>query len=247
MISAEQLLLDLKELGVCSGDVLLVHSSFKSIGHMEQGADTIIAALRQALGDDGTLCMPALSYNFVDAKQPVFHLQETASCVGYLCEYFRQLPGVVRSKHPTHSVCAIGAQAEALCSEHHLDPTPGGAHSPFVKMRDCGGKILMLGCGLGPNTTMHAIEELVGAPYLFSGDEIEYQLEDNNAETITYIGKRHAVFDQHYQKIAKHLGDPDLRWCNIGEASSFLIDCRALWQEASKLMEEDAYYFNKLP
>ncbi|MFP6646122.1 MAG: AAC(3) family N-acetyltransferase, partial [Candidatus Latescibacterota bacterium] len=46
---------------------------------------------------------------------------------------------------------------------------------PLRKLRDLGGQLLFLGCGLRPNTSMHGVEELVEPPYLF-GDDITYTL-----------------------------------------------------------------------
>ena len=60
-------------------------------------------------------------------------------------------------------------------------------HSPFCILPEVQGYIIMLGCGLGPNTTMHAVEELVMLPYLF-GSEITYtlKLQDGTERVKTY-------------------------------------------------------------
>lgn len=50
-----------KELGVTQGDIVLVHSSLKSMGHVEGGAETVIGGFMEAVGADGTLVMPTLS------------------------------------------------------------------------------------------------------------------------------------------------------------------------------------------
>ena len=60
--SFEKITKDLRSLGVKAGDVLLVHSSLSSMGHVEGGAETVIAALRAVLGEEGTLMLPTLSY-----------------------------------------------------------------------------------------------------------------------------------------------------------------------------------------
>ena len=52
---------DARRLGVKAGDVLLVHSSFKSLGAPEASPADLIDGLIKAL-DGGTLVMPALSY-----------------------------------------------------------------------------------------------------------------------------------------------------------------------------------------
>lgn len=133
----DEMVRDLRELGVRPGDVLLVHSSFSSLGGIAPG--DAIGALLEALGAEGTLVLPALSYRDVTRQSPAFDVAATPSCVGFLTEYFRTLvPGVVRSVHPTHSCCAKGARAEEVTRDHYLDHTPVGPNSPFRKLQDMG-------------------------------------------------------------------------------------------------------------
>jgi len=77
---------DLGALGVTRGDTVLVHASLSSLGRVEGGTETVIAAILQALGDEGTLLMPALSYEFVTPENPVFDVRETPCNVGALPE-----------------------------------------------------------------------------------------------------------------------------------------------------------------
>ena len=89
------------------GDVLLVHSAMKPLGG-GRWLRRRAPALRAVLTEQGTLLLPALSYTTVTPEQPVFSVQETPSCVGKLSEAFRTASGMLRSVHPTHSVCAAG-------------------------------------------------------------------------------------------------------------------------------------------
>lgn len=172
----EQIAEDLLHLGVRPGGLLLVHSSYKSLGTVPGGIQTVIEGLLDALGAEGTLLMPALSWENVTRERPVFNVRTTPSCVGAIPEYFRQLDGTLRSMHPTHSVSGQGPLCETLFEGHGLDSTPCGPHSPFAKLKDYGGQVLMLGCGLFHNTSVHAIEEAAGAPYLFEAEPVEYTL-----------------------------------------------------------------------
>ncbi len=58
MLTLELLTSAFRDLGVDAGDTLLVHSSYKSLGPVEGGPQTVIDALLAALGPDGTLIMP---------------------------------------------------------------------------------------------------------------------------------------------------------------------------------------------
>ncbi len=157
----ETLVRDLLALGVRPGGVLLVHSSLRSLGPLPGGAESVIRALLAALGPDGTLLTPALSFASVGRDRPIFDARQTPSCVGALSEAFRTRPGTLRSVHPTHSVCGAGCLAGELLGDHERDTTPVGPHSPFARLPAVHGQILFLGCGLRPNTSMHGVEERV--------------------------------------------------------------------------------------
>ena len=46
---------DLRNLGVESGDILFVHSSFKSLGPVQGGVETVVRALEESIGAEGLL------------------------------------------------------------------------------------------------------------------------------------------------------------------------------------------------
>ena len=49
---------DLRTLGVIPGDVLLLHSSYQSLGFVAGGTEAVVLALLAALGPEGTLVVP---------------------------------------------------------------------------------------------------------------------------------------------------------------------------------------------
>lgn len=227
---------DLTHLGVKQGGVLLMHSSLSSMGHVQGGPETVILGLLKALGSEGTLLLPALSYETVTRRQANFDVRHTPSCIGAIPEYFRTRPGTLRSMHPTHSVCGVGKRAEELLADHHLDTTPVGPHSPFSLLPKAGGQILMLGCGLKPNTSMHGIEELSRPPYLFS-NPINYTLIDYNGKSTAkvYIPHSFRGWDQRYDRIADYMDAPALRTGKVLKATAYLIDAETLWSTAHKI------------
>ena len=235
---------DLGALGVRPGGVLLVHSSLSALGHVEGGAETVIQGLLAALGPEGTLLMPALTYDRVTPRNPVFDARRTRSNVGVIPETFRKREGTRRSVHPTHSVCAVGPRAAELLDDHRFDSTPCGPRSPFRKLRDVGGQLLMLGCGLRPNTSMHAIEELVEPPYLFDGPLI-YRLihADGHIEEKVYRIHDFEYYDQRYDRVAAVLSEPALRRGQVLAATAYLIEVPALWEAVLAKLRQDPLYF----
>jgi aminoglycoside 3-N-acetyltransferase len=164
----------LRKLGLKAGDIVMVHSSLSSIGRVEDGAPTVIKALLEVLTPAGTLLMPTFGWS-----RP-FDLANSPSNLGAITETFRTMPGVVRSLHPTHSVSATGARAEEMIRDHITSPTAAGRGTPYGRLIELGGKILLIGVDNDRNTTMHTLEEYVEAPYL-SDREAAY-LDENGRE-----------------------------------------------------------------
>ncbi|QQE12239.1 AAC(3) family N-acetyltransferase [Planctomycetota bacterium] len=257
MSKIEQMVKDFKAMGLEEEDVVLVHSSFKSLG-LEKGDGEprdVIEALKLVLGEDGTLLLPSLSYEYCHEGQRKFDLTTMKSCVGVIPETFRKMEGVVRSMHPTHSVSGWGKMARALLGEHHLDDTPCGGKSPFAKVRDVGGKVLMLGCGLEPNTSMHGVEELVKPRYLFA-HEVEYEVRVGNepwrcaGEGVVdgkMVNWRHGHsqrgYVQRYDRMEKFMDEGVGVKGKTLEAECWLMDAQKMWEVGVREMSKKELYF----
>src|SRR5438874_1021890 len=131
MWTEQQLIEDLRELGLDHGATVLVHASLQAIGSMEGGAATLAKAFQEVLGPEGTLMVPAFTPRVSDpaewrtppetpeelerfrAETPVFDPQTTPvdASLGVFAETVRRLPGAYRSHHPIASFAASGANA----------------------------------------------------------------------------------------------------------------------------------------
>ena len=164
----------------------MVHAALRSVGPVVAGADAIIAAIRDALGRDGTLMVYTdweadiwdldedpddLSLVTMsvpeDRKGDVLAFNPAASRAirsnGALSELVRTLPGAVRSASPGASCAAIGPRADWLTGDHALD-YGYGEQSPFARLVEAGGKVLMLGAPLDTMTLLHHAEHLAQLP-----------------------------------------------------------------------------------
>lgn len=164
-ITREDILLSLDLAGIRAGDTVLMHSALTSIGNVDGGADTVIDALLETLGAEGTLVMSSLT-----GWSAPFDAPTTPTGVGLIAETFRRRPGVLRSLHPVHSVTAYGKNAAYIVAGHENCPTGCGEGTPYTKVRDLGGKILLLGVDEDRNTSLHCLEEFTDAPYLVTLD-----------------------------------------------------------------------------
>lgn len=174
------------ESGIERGDSLLVHSSLSSLGWVEGGAEAVVEALIAAVGPDGTVLFPTLtgSPNDSPARPPVFDARSTPCWTGAIPEAARKRPDAVRSLHPTHSVAAIGKLARWFASGHQFVRTPCGSGSPYDKLADIGGRIVLLGVTQSVNTSFHLAEEIADAPYVVDDEPIDMELIGMRGEQI---------------------------------------------------------------
>jgi aminoglycoside 3-N-acetyltransferase len=143
----------------------MVHSGIKAFAGFSQGAAAIIRVFEDAVGSGGTLLMPAFSMQgsaleFVRGGK-TFDVRRTPSQTGMLTEVFRRSPGVLRSIHPTHSVAVWSKEAAWWIQDHHLAGTPCGRATPFFRLLERGGKIVLAGVDVSALTFYHCVEELL--------------------------------------------------------------------------------------
>lgn len=160
------------EVGLRAGDVVFVHSSLKAIGPVDGGADAIIDSFLEVLTPEGLLAVPTHTWATVNDKQPVFHQTYSPSTVGVLTNVLRSRRNAFRSLHPTHSVAAIGNRAGEFCAGHERDETPCSPGSPYGRLIDWGGKVVLLGVDLTRCTFFHCLEEVAGLGEIWTIDPV---------------------------------------------------------------------------
>ncbi|MCR5607479.1 MAG: AAC(3) family N-acetyltransferase [Lachnospiraceae bacterium] len=163
----------LLHVGVNKGQVIMVHTSLSSIGYVCGGAETLIEALIEAVGKEGTLMMPTQSWKNLDPETGV-HWDVSEDCwqairdnwppydknitptntMGAVAEMFRQWPGTIRSDHPARSVAAFGKYAQYLTKDHDLSNIFGEG-SPIGKLYELDAYVLLIGVGYDKNTSIH--------------------------------------------------------------------------------------------
>ena len=163
----------LLKLGIQAGDVILTHSSFKSLAGIVSGAQSVVDAMLETVGADGTVVFPTLCSDNWDKVYENWHL-DAKSDVGYLTNYFRKLPGAIRSNQATHSVAAMGKEAKYITKTHGKSglrygiygDTPFAADSPWEKLYNLDAKVIFIGVGLRKCTLRHYAEYVFMEKYL---------------------------------------------------------------------------------
>lgn len=119
----QQLQDQLESMGLKGDETILIHSSMKSIGEVDGGADTVLDAWMEYF-KDGLLLLPTHTWKTVNADNPVYNPQTTPSCVGLLTNMFMKRDGVIRSLHPTHSMAGYGKNAAEYLAGEEYNNTP---------------------------------------------------------------------------------------------------------------------------
>ena len=177
-ITRSRLVNDLRALNVRLGSVVMVHCAMSEIGWVVGGTQAVIEALLEVLGPEGTLVAytswedntwhleewPEEWREAYLAERPPFDsaLSEARHDHGRLAERIRTWPGSCRSPHPEANVTAIGRKAEWITSEHPSN-FPFGAGTPFAKIVETNGQVLLLGAPMGSITILHHAESLAEA------------------------------------------------------------------------------------
>ena len=151
----------LKKLGVKPGMQMIVHTGMSGFGHFEGGALEYCRTLQNAVGENGTLMMPAFNEYDMSSTGGVFDWRKTISKVGAASECFRTMPGVIRSLDPTHSVAVWGKDKFDFVKHHHQLPTMD-QESPIGLLEKADGYCLMAGCYTSV-TFRHVVEASNGA------------------------------------------------------------------------------------
>lgn len=106
-LNKQDLINDFCKAGINKGDEIEVHSSLSSFGYVDGGAETVISALKEAVGDNGSIFMPALRLSpelplteddkkaGITSKIKILPENRTHSAMGIIADTFRMMPDTV--------------------------------------------------------------------------------------------------------------------------------------------------------
>ena len=258
--SRTELCTNLSELGVETGDIVMVHAAVSSIGELINGPDTLIEALSIAVGETGTI----MAYTDWDARYEALldadgrvpeQWRDKISGFdplrsravrdnGIFPEFLRTTPGALRSANPGASMTALGAGAEWLTEDHPLDYGYGHG-SPLAKLVEAGGKVLMLGAPLDTVTLIHHAEHLARiedkrikrceVPFSTSQGTIWRMSEE--FDTSDAVAPQFDGIDYFTTIVSTYLEGGRGRRGKIGRAASVMVDAPGLLAHAVAWLE----------
>ncbi|TDC84851.1 AAC(3) family N-acetyltransferase [Micromonospora sp. KC606] len=260
--TVQSLASDLRTIGVASGDVLLLHSSNRSLGFVVGGTQAVVQALLDVLGPEGTLVVPTHTPDNTDpagwrhppvpeAWWPVIREQTPGfdrACtpsrwMGVIAETVRTWPGAQRSDHPQVSFAALGMNAADIVGGHQLDDALGES-SPLGAVYRLNGKVLLLGCGHSANTSLHLAEWRQVSP-LRAATGSSVQQSDGTSGWTTWVDvvadesdfdRLGAAFEATGAAVTSQVGGA--RACLMSQP--VLVDFATAWMAAHRRLEGSA-------
>ena len=177
MFHKEELQEQIKTMGITPSDTVLMHTSMRAVGEVENGAHGVIDAFRDYLSD-GLFLVPTHTWANVNREQPVYDVRSTVPCIGALPRAAAFRTDGIRSLHPTHSIWAIGKGAAEYVKKEENAPTPGTPGYAWDRLAEVNAKILLVGVGHDKNTFIHAVEEVADIPDRLQREPYEVTIYD---------------------------------------------------------------------
>ena len=244
MHTKESLMKDLRSMELDGTEAIMVHSSMKSIGEVEGGADTVVDAFMEFF-KKGLFMTPTHTWDQMGADYPIFNPETEPACVGIIPNIFRTRPGVVRSLHATHSIAAYGEIAEEYIKgeENATSPCPPGGC--WDRLREVDAKILLLGVTHGRNTFIHSVDEYLGIgdrltdePTLMHIVMPDGSIKDVNMYRHYNRVMRTGAFSDCFDKMKQAFYDLGAaKLVKFGDAECILCEARKIFEVCQKLFE----------
>ena len=178
-VSGARLADDLRVLGVRPGGVLMVHTRMSALGWVIGGTETIVRALLEVLGPDGTLVVYASWQEHVYRAEdrPAEHREAYAAAppafdpaTGEVDRDYGRLPSAC-GRGPGR--CAVVPSGGLGRGDRRRGPrgSPRAPRrrrvrrgSPFARLVEADGQVLMLGAPLDTVTLLHHAEAIARVP-----------------------------------------------------------------------------------
>ncbi|BFK80246.1 AAC(3) family N-acetyltransferase [Clostridium baratii] len=248
LLTKSTLIEEFKRIGIERGDNIMVHSSLSKLGYVCGGEVTVVEALIDVVGEDGTIVMPTHSADYTDPifwgepavpkewfedirkEMPAFDSKVTPTFgMGRIVECFRNYKGVKRSYHPTVSFAAYGKNADFITENHSLEYSLG-ENSPLARFYELDGKVLLLGVDYDSNTSFHLAEYRAGnytkainaSPIIENGERVFKSYEDIEFKTELFMFAGEGLEEFYNVKLDK-IGNADIKLFSQKECVDYAV------------------------
>ena len=229
------------QLGINQGDTLLVHASLSSLGYVVGGAEALFLALREVIGDQGTIVVPSQTVEISDPASwqypPVPQEWHDVICdampaysknlsyskaMGAFSQFIGILPNSIRSNHPMYSFTAIGEKASEIVDQDTFD-FPFGEESPLARMYSIGAKVLMIGTDFETNTSIHLAENRLNREVIHEKSKI---LTKDREKWISFKNIELDIYDDYLEIQKNFMEQYTVNPISINESNVYLFDMK---------------------
>ena len=141
----EELLRQLAALHLPQDRVVLMHSSLRSIGQIEGGAEALLdTMIEYCTREGGLFCVPTHTWDRL-GQEITLDLNDSHTCLGAFSDLAARDPRGIRSLNPTHSMAVFGdpRRAEAFVRGESEVCSGTAAESCYGKLFHEGGTVLL--------------------------------------------------------------------------------------------------------
>ena len=240
-ITKEFLIHKFSQLGIKEGDTLLVHASLSSLGYVVGGAEVLFLALRDVIGNKGTIVVPSQTVEISDPASwqyppvpqewhdvirdamPAYSKNLSYSkAMGAFSQFIGILPDSIRSNHPMYSFTAIGEKASEIIGQDSFD-FPFGDESSLGRMYSICAKVLMIGTDFETNTSLHLAENRLNREVIYEKSKI---LMKDREKWISFKNIELDIYDD-YLEIQKNFTEHyTVNHISINESNVYLFDMK---------------------
>ena len=229
------------QLGIKQGDTLLVHASLSSLGYVVGGEETLYYALREVIGNEGTIVVPSQTVEISDPASwqyppvpeewhdvirdamPAYSKELSYSkAMGAFSQFIGILLDSIRSNHPMYSFTAIGKKASEIIGQDSFD-FPFGDKSPLGRMYSIGAKVLMIGTDFETNTSLHLAENRLNREVIHEKSKI---LTENGEKWISFKNIELDIYDDYLEIQKNFMEQYTVNHISINDSNVYLFDMK---------------------
>ena len=240
-ITKEGLIHKFSQLGIKKGDTLLVHTSLSSLGYVVGGAEALFLALRDVIGEHGTIVVPSQTveisdpaswlyppvpqewHDIIRLSMPAYSRELSYSkAMGAFSQFIGILTDSIRSNHPMYSFAAVGEKASEIIEQNSFD-FPFGDESPLGRMYSIGAKVLMIGTDFETNTSLHLAENRLNREVIHEKSKI---LTENGEKWISFKNIELDIYDDYLEVQKNFMEQYTINHISINESNVYLFDMK---------------------
>ena len=168
------------------GVPVLFHSSLRSIGPVEGGAEALLDILIEYFTQEGGLfCVPTHTWHNL-GNEITLDMNSDDNCLGAFATVAIRDPRGIRSKNPCHSMVVFGEwdKAQAFVKDELFVPTPTAPTSCYGKLYDLGGYVLLAGVAHNKNTFLHTVDEILNIPNRMDDKPISVAVREEDGQVV---------------------------------------------------------------